>query len=438
MKDNAQYDPLELDTYNYKIDLRGFSGAVRKLLWFAAGGDISILERCPHSERVKYEGLGGVVIATAILAFFSGFYAMYTVFGPREGFALEMQQQAVDLAALIKSLVVAVIWSLVIFNLDRFIITSTGHGDGSADITFKELIQATPRLLMAAIIGLSVSAPLETRVMKTEIEAALNKEQREYVESSKNVINEEINKKKDFLEQQRAEIMSKMKAHNDKIDAKTQEIANKRNEIVIESSNPQRRGVGPITQKREEELSILLIEKQKLEEDPIRQQLEDERKNKLVEIDHLIQLRDSLIEEKRQESLNIDGLSKRIKIAHEISPTVSLILTLLLVVIEVTPIFVKMMLIRGPYDYLVDNQNLMVIAKYGIETRADLSADSIGGTHSIQEIYHQAKTIEKHIVGNLNVEQKLAEEARNIFLSKVKDDMGKNPDNYMSSTNEPS
>lgn len=164
MSSFENYDPLHLDHYDYKLELRGISGVIRRALWFSAGGDIKLLERCPHSERVKYEGLGGVVMATAILAFFSGFFAMYTVFGPIQS----LDNQDLDVSAVLKALLVAFIWALIIFNLDRFIITSTGHGDGTEDITGKELLQGMPRLVMAVVIGLSISAPLEIRVMKTK------------------------------------------------------------------------------------------------------------------------------------------------------------------------------------------------------------------------------------------------------------------------------
>ena len=64
-------------------------------------------------------------------------------------------------------------WSLVVFNLDRFIVSSTGHGDGTEKITLEEFVSALPRLLMATIIGFCLSAPLEIRLLKTEIDTAL-------------------------------------------------------------------------------------------------------------------------------------------------------------------------------------------------------------------------------------------------------------------------
>ena len=63
------------------------------------------------------------------------------------------------------------IWALVIFNIDRFIVSSTGKGDGTERITFRKLVQALPRLIMAILLGVCISAPLEIRILKPEIDA---------------------------------------------------------------------------------------------------------------------------------------------------------------------------------------------------------------------------------------------------------------------------
>lgn len=88
------------------------------------------------------------------------------------------------------------------------------------------------------------------------------------------------------------------------------------------------------------------------------------------------------------------------------------------------------MLIRGPYDYLTDNQNQIILAKYAIETSLkDHAGDNT--YHSVEDVYHQAKTIESHVIGNLIVENQLAEQAREIFLNTVKADMKADPEKYM-------
>ena len=46
-------------------------------LWWCAGVVPDTLRLYP-SEKAKYEGIGGAVLTTGVLAFLSGFYAIYT------------------------------------------------------------------------------------------------------------------------------------------------------------------------------------------------------------------------------------------------------------------------------------------------------------------------------------------------------------------------
>ena len=155
-------------------------GRIRRFLWFSAGAEADLLAKCPKSEWAKYEGMGGVVVATAVLAFLSGSYAFYTVFSPKSDTALAAVQQAVHWPSVLQAILAGAIWSLVIYNLDRFVVSSSGKGDGSEKITWDEWKSAFPRLLMAVAIGVTLSAPLEIKVMESEIESELAKVQAEY------------------------------------------------------------------------------------------------------------------------------------------------------------------------------------------------------------------------------------------------------------------
>ena len=54
-----------------------------RFFWKAAGGDRYLLERSTYSDQVKYFCLGGIVIATGVLAGLAGGYAIYTIFEPK-------------------------------------------------------------------------------------------------------------------------------------------------------------------------------------------------------------------------------------------------------------------------------------------------------------------------------------------------------------------
>ena len=156
-----------------KSALRSRQTKVEKLLWWCSGADPRILSHCPDYDRVKYFGLGGIVFATFILAFVSSSYAFYIVFEPKN---IATKEEVDSLTAVI-ALIIGLIWGCIIFNLERFIVSSTGKGDNTDTITGQEFIQAIPRLFMGLVISLAISAPLEIRIMKSEIDAELQSKQ---------------------------------------------------------------------------------------------------------------------------------------------------------------------------------------------------------------------------------------------------------------------
>ena len=435
MSTTELYDPQHLDQYDYKLELRGLRGWIRRTLWFCAAADEKILERCPHSERVKFEGLGGVVLATAVLALISAWFAMYTVFGPREGMGVE---QPLDWWVATKAAVVAIIWSLIIFNLDRFIVSATGHGNGTENISLQEFAQAIPRLIMAAFIGLTVSAPLEIRVMKTEIEAKLNEIQYEHIKQRTADAQSQFDTKKIHYEQKKNEVDQKVVQGDDELEKIRLEILKQRHDLDDEASGHaanKQAGEGPGYRSKEKNLNKMESE---YEAKVAAFKTEKERLNadSAQAIKDIEALRTNLDIEKKgieREAKNLDGLSRRISIAHEIAPWIAWSLMGLLICIEITPIFIKLMLIRGPYDFLVDNQNRIVLARYGIEVQTNIHANQNGSsTQEVKEIYHQADTIREHVVESFEVENALASIAREAFKKKVSADIEKNPDKYIS------
>jgi len=197
------------------------AGPFSRFLWFCAGADPSLLAHCPHSDRVKYQGIGGIVLATAVLALTSGSYAFYTVFCPKDQTALS---QAVDLPTVIQSLTAGLVWALIIFNIDRFIVSSTGKGDGSDSITWTQFSKAIPRIIMALIIGVCISAPLEIRILKPEIEAQLELEQNEYL-GRLNAHSERL------IEARRAELRKRVEEAQHRLDDRTEYFEKRRLEI---------------------------------------------------------------------------------------------------------------------------------------------------------------------------------------------------------------
>src|SRR5882672_7437971 len=124
----------------------------RQFLWWCAGAHQKLLKEFP-SEHSKYSGLGGVILATFVLAALSAGYAIYSVFGNwlwTVGFAI--------------------IWGLIIFNFDRFLVSTMRKYGVSKR---KQLWMAVPRMGLALLIGLTIARPLELKIFEKEIDVKM-------------------------------------------------------------------------------------------------------------------------------------------------------------------------------------------------------------------------------------------------------------------------
>lgn len=394
------------------------SSAAMRFFWKAAGGDRYLLERATYADQMKYMCLGGIVVATGVMAGLAGGYAFYTIFEPR-GSAIDHQ---FDLKTSLLSIFFGLIWGLIIFNIDRFIVTSTGKGDGTEAITWQELKSALPRIIMGAIIALTISKPVEIRMFKTEIDAKLYEEQlilqKEYEKRTKANFEERI-KLVDGdlakLEAQRKDLLDRIKGYEDQYQKET-----------AEGMGGRVQGEGPVAK-------ALKREQEKLEG-----QLADfdsRNATKLAEIEN--KRKEVLAEQEKVLNNNVkvanglDGLLERIKLAHEIAGfTISLFITLLFMAIELTPIFFKLMLIKTPYDYLEENVKEMIKAENGIEVRHDYYKDKEGQERNLI-IHHLSERIIKQQISITNAQIALSDYAIQKYVEEQKKKIDANPSLYI-------
>ena len=124
----------------------------QKFLMMCSGSNLHILQKSP-SEWNKYAGIGGIVLFTAVFATLSASYAMFTVFEDvwvSAGFGI--------------------LWGLMIFNLDRYIVSSIKK-TGSF---WNQFFMAVPRLILATFLGIVISKPLELKIFEKEVNKQLN------------------------------------------------------------------------------------------------------------------------------------------------------------------------------------------------------------------------------------------------------------------------
>lgn len=403
------------------------AGSLMRFLWQCAGGDRYILERATYSDQIKYMCLGGIVFATGAMAGLAGGYAFYTIFSPKSSDVLDKTKTTIenatyipsDVTTVVMSIVFGIIWGLIIFNIDRFIVTSTGKGDGTEKITWDEFKSAIPRLIMGAIIAITISKPIEIRMFKTEIDLAVQKQQEKEKEDG-------IFQANKNYENKVKETKSKIYKLQNDLDLKEQAVADLRREVANEITGKNDNGAayGPRAQQLERQAEIIELQIKNIKST-------DEYIRATADVQKFNEEKKVSIAEAEKKAATLDGLLIRIQKAHEIAGFwVSLFITLLFMCIELTPIFFKLMLNKTPYDYLSENRDDLIRAENGIEVRYDYYKDKDGlERHLI--INHEAERIIFEKMQVTAIQKELTEYAIAKYKEREKEKIDANLDEYI-------
>ena len=227
---------------------------LKQFFIICSGSDTDILEQCSKGEQNKYAGIGATVFFTALMAFIAGSYALYTVFD--NYFA---------------AISFGFIWGLLIFNLDRYIVSTIKKTGNVID----ELIQASPRLILAIIIAVVISKPLELKIFEKEINQILLEQKNELTLANKNQIAEQFTPNIASLENQITDL------END-ITNKETEVNALYDTYIAEAegtAGTKLLGKGPVYKEKRDKHDALLIELQ---------QLKIENKEKILGIENQI------------------------------------------------------------------------------------------------------------------------------------------------------
>jgi hypothetical protein len=293
---------------------------------FCSGVESSILEKCP-SDKNKYAGIGATVFFTGVLAFFSAGYALYTVF--------ESYWAATAFG---------LVWGLMIFNLDRYIVMSMkSHGKW-----WRDWAVALPRLVLAVLLALVISKPLEMKIFEKEIQAELVQMEQEVFKQQEDRVKVRFEAQ---IEDQRAQIAA-LKAE---IAAKTTARDQAAQQAIQEADGTGgsgQRNLGPIyrAKKTEAEQAQAELDKTVAANTPLLQQKEQA----VQALQTSVQAEIAALARSRY-----DGLAARMEALARLSASskailwASIFITLLFVAIETAPIMVKLISYRSPYDYLL-------------------------------------------------------------------------------------
>lgn len=317
--------------------------SLSRFFWFCSGVHITTLEKHP-TEHNKYIGIGATIFFTGLFAALSGGYAMYFVF---KG----------DTAAVLFAIFFGLIWGLAIFNMDRYIVSSINKNVSSN----KQILQATPRILLAIMIGMVISRPLELKIFDKEIRERLKVSYLNNQRSKIDTLNAAFGNK------YKIEIgkLNDAKAERDSLAAAIKADRQKLNFEIFGNKTAETSGVmgyGPYAKRKEAELKQREQNLDSLTAD-VRtlEKFVDGRK----QFDGL--MTEKLFTGKQLDSLaNVAGFADRNWALGQLSfnpngtrdLNTSLAVTfigLLFIFFECLPVFVKLMSGRGPYDQSVQN-----------------------------------------------------------------------------------
>ena len=110
-------------------------------------------------------------------------------------------------------------------------------------------------------------------------------------------------------------------------------------------------------------------------------------------------------------------------------------LKILLIVIEVAPIIFKLMLVAGPYEYQVENEKRLAIARRAIDVTGALDPGSTERRSDMVQVkfarYAEAEAVTAREVGKWRVEANLTGAALEAHQKRLEADIRENPARYV-------
>ncbi|SFU68385.1 protein of unknown function [Pustulibacterium marinum] len=300
---------------------------IKKFFILCSGADRDILATCSNGEQNKFAGIGATVFFTALLAWISASYALYTVFDN-----------------LFTSIFFGSIWGLLIFNLDRFIVGTLRKRKSKIN----EVLQALPRFLLAIIIAIVISKPLELKIYQKEIDAVLQEERNSKLMANKDQVTAYFQKDRDALTTE-IDLLKK------EVKTKEEEVNQLYNTYITEAegtSGTGKLGKGPVYEEKREKHDAALAELQTLKTTNAEKILQKE--NEITALNNALEKQ--LLESSPIVS-NFDGLMARINALNKLPWIPVLFITLLFLTIETAPVLIKLLASKGEYDFkLADNE----------------------------------------------------------------------------------
>jgi hypothetical protein len=324
--------------------------SVSSFFIFCSGAVNSVLKRCP-TDYIKYQGIGATILFTGIFSALSAGYALYTVF-----------------ESYVVSTIFAIIWGMMIFNLDRYIVS----GMRKKSNFLKELAMAAPRIILAVFIGIVIATPLELKLFESEINAEIGMMQQETYRQQDDLLKKRYEADTKVINDEITLLRNKLSKFDQERTARLSEALSE----ADGTGGSKIRAMGAIykakakaSDKAEQDYQLAYAE--------INPKLEQE----LAKLEVIETKRNAEMETLSRASLT--GFASRLKALHRLSSAddairiAGIFISILFLIIECAPILVKLISERTPYDQRIDTlETEYHLANLKQTTIAKLATDS--------------------------------------------------------------
>ena len=295
-----------------------------------SGADKDLIYSCSNGEQNKYAGIGATVFFTALMAWLAAGYALYTVFDNiwAAGFF-------------------GLVWGLLIFNLDRFIVSTIRKRDRFR----QEFLQATPRIVLAMIIAIVISKPLEIKIFQKEIDTVLLKEKNDLALANKKQV-------ANYFEGDLAKNKAETDSLKSDISKKEKEVNELYNTYITEAEGTKgtmKLGKGPVYKEKREKHDAALLELEALRKTNLEKIAAREKEAEKLKAD----LGKKVIETQPVID-SFGGLMARINALNKLPLLPSLFIMLLFLAIETSPIIAKLLSPKGEYDLKLEDAEMAI------------------------------------------------------------------------------
>ncbi|OLE54164.1 MAG: hypothetical protein AUG51_10075 [Acidobacteria bacterium 13_1_20CM_3_53_8] len=328
-----------------------------------SGASHEILSRQEFaSERSKYIGIGATVFSTGLLSALSASYALH----------LALPSVAI-------SIVFGLLYGLLIFNLDRYVVLTLKRKRVPANFPLAERIKrmsgeisvALPRLLFTIFISLIIAFPVELKLFEKEIDGKIKERQLSELFVIRNRLLEqspEINALEVENERLKREIETKQKQTNDLQQSLLNQLRQSSNNYLLS-----------------EQRSALL--KSEIELDELKKANQERINANYKRLEYLRSEIEAQVTEARVSRsygllARLEALND-LKSHNETIALVSIFIIILFILLLTSPIFMKLLSDTGPYEQFWEALESM--AYNNEQNNLSLNSNTDEGTSSSQE-----------------------------------------------------